>query len=233
MRRLILSLFLAVLAIAYARYRTADPAPPSPPPVPGRKNAILFLTTEPSGLSNVHIAAAHGLITYAPDAEVHYASFPAIEAKVRRVSDDAVGLNPKSKGLIWHGLPGPSFFETARPAWGGMPEGLVAPYGIGGASRFVDAMRACLGAWTADEFEILYNAIGKVIDEVDPAVVVLDPLFQPAVDVSNKMNRLRVVLSPNALSDTMTQQQPNGQYFWKYPAYALSSYAFCKTVLTT
>lgn len=43
-------------------------------------------------------------------------------------------------------------------------------------------------------------------------------MLRPAMDVSRSLNRTRVVLSPNALTDVLAGMQPWGAPFWKYPA---------------
>jgi hypothetical protein len=57
-----------------------------------------------------------------------------------------------------------------------------------------------------------------VIQEVDPALVVLDQIFIPGIEACKNLKVKRLVLSPNAAKDVLVQQQPRGEIFWKYPA---------------
>jgi hypothetical protein len=57
-----------------------------------------------------------------------------------------------------------------------------------------------------------------VIDKVDPAVVVLDTVFIPAIEATREKNRQYAVITPNQVIDNFITVQPYGSMFWKYPA---------------
>lgn len=66
-----------------------------------------------------------------------------------------------------------------------------------GIGRFADNMQTFICPWEADEFYQLYIEIGELIEEVDPAVVIVDSLFRPAIDSTRDKNRQHIILTPN------------------------------------
>lgn len=64
--------------------------------------------------------------------------------------------------------------------------------------------------WNGSEYYGLYDELLRIIDEVDPALVVLDPQFGPALDATKNRNRKHAVVSPNSLRDNFAQIQPYG-----------------------
>ena len=79
-------------------------------------------------------------------------------------------------------------------------------------------MQTFICPWEADEFYQLYIEIGELIEEVDPAVVIVDSLFRPAIDSTRDKNRQHIILTPNIHVDNFLAIQPYGGMFWKYPA---------------
>jgi hypothetical protein len=91
------------------------------------------------------------------------------------------------------------------------------PPGARGAKQFYKIAQASLSPWNCEEFVDLYSQMLKLIDETNPAVVVLDFAFRPAIDATRKRNRLHAFLTPTALADMLPMIQPRINVLWKYP----------------
>ena len=63
----------------------------------------------------------------------------------------------------------------------------------------------------------------KVIEELNPAVVVIDSLFGPGFDACHSTNRKFVMSSPNAPLDIARMHQPWLKGFWHYPVFVFLS----------
>ncbi|PWI76241.1 glycosyltransferase family 1 [Purpureocillium lilacinum] len=215
MGRVVGVVFVAVLTAALVR-RASCRSPPSPP-VTGKKNTVLFLTDCAHGLSKVHVATTLALLQKYPSVDIHYASFPMLKGELQRVSDAANSKSAEARPIQWHELRVPSFIAAAMRTWGDAT-GLIAPPGVAGSEKLLRDFELVASPWTADELWDLYCQMKELIERIDPAVVVLDSMLRPAMDVSRSLNRTRVVLSPNALTDVLAGMQPWGAPFWKYPA---------------
>ena len=60
------------------------------------------------------------------------------------------------------------------------------------------------------------------IEELDPAVIVVDVLLGPGFDARCSLKREFVASSPNALLDLVRNDQPWLKGFWHYPKFAVS-----------
>ncbi|VUC30699.1 unnamed protein product [Clonostachys rosea] len=212
---------LAILAILYPR---ASPAPEPVVRVHGRKNTVLFLTTEATGLSNVHLSAASSLLEHYPDVEVHYASFPKLAPKVSRISAAALETNPSAKAIQWHEIPGTAFLSLYEKHWGNS-EGMVTGVGTADYDKKVRDVVFSLAPWDVEEHWEMYTALGSLINDIDPAIVVLDNMLTPAVDLAANSDRQFLSLVPNGLLELIAAEQPRGAVAWKYPA-AFTGYQF-------
>jgi hypothetical protein len=79
-----------------------------------------------------------------------------------------------------------------------------------------------LWSWSGEEHQAIYEEVIEIIRQVDPAVVVVDYAFRPAIDATLKLNRFHVIISPLALADLFGILQPYGGAFWEYPSSASS-----------
>jgi hypothetical protein len=211
-----LPFFIALLAVVWLWRTPSKPLEP-PPFIHGRNNTVLFLTSEPAGLANVHVATVFALLEKHPTVEVHYASFPRLAKKIKKVSDAGQAKNPSSRPINWHQIPGPDVEESFWRILGG-PNGLVEFPGMQGMAKKVNDFSTLITSWTAEEHWAIYKRMLDLIDEVDPSLVVIDHVFKPATDLPGNVNRRFVTISPNSLLDLIPDRQPWGGMFWRYPA---------------
>lgn len=207
-------LFTALLIMPLASFLSHQASTQHAPYVQGRNKTVLFLTNSEHGLSNVHLATASAILENYPDIEVHFASFPTIEQKLERITSFAKIKSPHAKTIVFHNLTGLTFVQAiAREG-----RSFISPPGWRGIGTLAKHIQLWISPWTFEDHVHLYKEIGGIIDEVDPAIIVLDSWFRPAIDATRKRNRQHAFVTPNTLIDHFLGIQPLWARFWKYPA---------------
>lgn len=208
------SLAVAIFAVIWLR---RSPHPPAGPLIPGRNNTVLFLTAEPRGLANVHIATSFALAVNHPSLDVHYASFIELGDTVKQTSNSALAKNPSARQITWHEISGPGVEASFYRVFGNS-NGMVEEPGAKGMAKKINDVKSLLTSWTAEEHWAIHKRLIELIDEVDPSVIIIDHVFKPASDLVGNVNRRIISISPNILVDLIADRQPWGGMFWKYPA---------------
>ena len=217
-RRLLLIGALLVASLGYllaGRSKTAQAS--KLPPIQGRNKTVIFLTNADHGLSSVHVATASSLLENYPDIDVHYASFAGHGDKLALASSYARKKTPAARDIIFHELDGLTMVHAL--AKGGMTiDNMIHAPGAKGLDRFLDITETAISPWDVEDHLSLYKQMRSIIDDLDPAVVVLDWLLRPALDAVWDSNRLHAIVTPNALQGSFQAEQPYGSLFWKYPS---------------
>ncbi|KAH8170485.1 endonuclease/Exonuclease/phosphatase family protein [Sarocladium implicatum] len=186
----------------------------------GKNATVLFVTNAEHGLSNVHIATAQSLLEYHQDIDVHYASFPGtLDGKLKRMASYVRRRSPNTKDVTFHELSGKSFSAAGNWARDDRFQTIIHPPGVSGLPGFMVILE-WLRAWNVEDHMEVYRSVSEAISKVDPAVVVLDTIFAPAVDAVRESGRFHMYISPNTLAENFAPLQPYGKGFWKYPAIA-------------
>jgi hypothetical protein len=175
------------------------------------------------------LATSQALLQKYPDIEVHYASFPALAGAVEGINKFGPGEvqstedvtdgeeEQKASRVNFHVLTsGPSLTATQNTK-GFSTGGMMHAPGIRGLTGALRTIRQCITPWTGPDYLALYHEIRGVVETIDPIVVVVEPLFAPAIDAVRAMDRQQVILTPNAISDTIGAKQSWGAVLWKYP----------------
>ncbi|KAF4440964.1 2-hydroxyacylsphingosine 1-beta-galactosyltransferase [Fusarium acutatum] len=207
-------LFTALLVVPLAYFLSHQTSTEHAPYIQGRNKTVLFLTNSEHGLSNVHLATASAILENYPDIEVHFASFPTIEQKLERVSPFAKIKSPHTEAIVFHGLTGLTFVQAIAKEG----RSFISPHGWRGIATLAEHIQLWISPWTFEDHLHLYKELGSIIDEVDPAVIVLDSWFRPAIDATRKRNRQHAFITPNTLVDHFLGIQPFWTRLWKYPA---------------
>lgn len=211
------SLLVAVLGVTITTY-TLLQHPRYALPVRGRPSTVLFLTDVWKGLSNVHVATTFGLLEHYPDIQVHYASFGPLEKEMARVSKAAQVKNSAAKPVIWHLLTSAPSYAEKMAQFFPNTTALTRSPSVKDRLQFARDTEIIMAPWDAEEYLALYSEIQALIEEVNPAVVVIDVFFWPATDATRNLNRLYAVVNPNALTEPLVAWQPWLAGLWKYPA---------------
>jgi hypothetical protein len=199
-------------------------SPTSPilqPVVLGRNGTVLFLTNEAPGHSNVHLATAVALVERYPDVEVHFASFPAMAKRISTASEQALKSRqkddvPGGRGIIYHSLTSaPGFMDKA----GGTYWDQVHTPGTAGLETSLRSMQTWIAPWSGPEYLALVDESLNLINEIDPAIVVLDTVYVPGREAVRKVNRPHAFICPIPLVFSFISVQPWAGSLWKFPAY--------------
>jgi len=65
----------------------------------------------------------------------------------------------------------------------------------------------------------IYNGVVKLIEELNPSLIIVECLLNPAFDACHSMNRKFVMSSPNTPLDVARGQQPRLKGLWHYPMF--------------
>ena len=186
---------------------------------------LLFLTNSESGQSNIVLATALEALTR-PHVEVHVGSFPVLKRRVEK-------LDPR---LNFHALDGKPADEIARGRGFSVGDAVHPPLR---KCLLVDERIFWIGyaAWDGEsEFPFppgvgdvsdgillaymrIFQSTVKLIEELNPTLVVVEGCFSPGFDACYSTNRMFVMCSPNAPLDITRVHQPWLKGFWYYPLF--------------
>ncbi|KAJ4251851.1 hypothetical protein NW762_011148 [Fusarium torreyae] len=209
-RQVLAAIFTVLLSIFYFRGSQQPP-----PPITGRKDVVLFISESSLGLANAPLAAAESLLERHPSVEVHFASFKRLKSRVERMSVTATTHNKAARPITWHEIPYEDMAIGVLTRWGNMT-GFITRPGLAGVDEFMDIIELLMAPLDLNDHWGTYQYLMQVIKEVDPAVIVIDTIFRPAIEVTEDLNRKRIILSPNGV-DMLPEKQPWLSMLWKYP----------------
>lgn len=186
--------------------------------VQGKNNTALFLVNSNYGFSNVHLATAYALMEKHPEVKIHFASHGRAIPRVKRVEEAGMAANPAAQPVPMHLLPGVDYEVALREGGieGFTEDALGIPPGLAGITYKVENLWRILAPWEPADQLAIYRRCRELIAEIDPAVVVVDPLFDLAIGAVRDTNRLYIVLSSLTLEHFITNQ-PWLKGLWKYP----------------
>ena len=189
---------------------------------------ILFVTNSESGQANTILAMALEATTR-PHIEVHIASFPALKRRIER-------LSPK---INFHPLDGKDMFEMMT-AQGVLEETFPHPPTTKSYEAYGQKMEAVLATWDGEcalclllrmwmvadvrclsglAYMRLYDSIKRIIEELNPGIVVVDTLFNAGIDACYSLDRRFVVNCPTTPMDVARPHQPWLKGLWYYPMF--------------
>ena len=189
---------------------------------------ILFVTNSESGQANTILAMALEATTR-PHVEVHVASFLALKRRVERLSPninfhllDTKGMleTLAARGLIEEIYAHPPTTKSYKPygramwliltAWDGECTScfLLRMWVVTDVRRIFDSayVRLC-------------DSIRRIIEDLNPGIVVIDALLNAGFDACYSLNRRFVISSPNTPMDIARAHQPWLKGFWYYPTF--------------
>jgi hypothetical protein len=174
---------------------------------PGRKTTVLLLSNAESGLSNVLLATSHALLVEYCDLNVHFSSFPKREKDISRISNALVIFQQMliqscSTLCPARHMKKPLILKVI------VSTDLSTALGLAGLAKLCRHMQDYLMPWSAHDYLALYRQVLHLIEEIDPAVFAVDPLFGPGLDAIQTLSRRQVIISPNSLKENFAQLQP-------------------------
>ncbi|KAJ3495660.1 hypothetical protein NLG97_g3236 [Lecanicillium saksenae] len=159
------------------------------------------------------------------DVEVHFASFPSLEAETRAISDKAVSTNTGISPIVFHALDGPTHAEAAlkgfRQVYGEnydiSTSVFARPLSFSTAMEAIADLPRIVLPWDGPQFMKVYHSFSDIIKTVAPDLVILDALLSPAVTSAWNSGTRFSYLCPNALKDLVIGYQKL-DILWNYPA---------------
>ncbi len=178
-----------------------------------RRN-ILLLTNSEYGQANVMLAVVHELLLQR-EFDIHIASYPTLG---RRINDLHASLTSKEiSSLTFHALPGQALID----AFASRGDEFGTPHhpGIQGTIKSYNEIQNVVAPWDGPEYIEGYNRCLELFETLQPAMVVVDPLYSQGLDACWRTARKHIVLSPTSLKEVAINVQPRLAFLWKYPAY--------------
>ena len=208
----VITLLIGICAFLFSRSRAQDDRWLAQ----GKNNTVLFVTNEHPGLYNVHLSTVYSLLEKHPQIETHYASFPRVGQRIQQISSLAAKRGSKARDVTFYPLPGLGYVDTLAKL-ANQSTSTHRP-GLSAGDHLAKYIGFYIAPWPAEEYWTLYESCDRLIDEIDPAVIIIDTFLGPAVDAARDKNRLHAFITPNILSDLLPAKQPMWTLFWKYPA---------------
>jgi hypothetical protein len=172
------------------------------------QESVLFITSSDHGQANVILAVAGQLAHHgASSFTVHIASTAALGPRVAQ-------LGTRAK---FHLLPGCSMFGGYLEA-GQRLDAMFHRPGMSGAVSSFNNVSKMMQHWMNGRYMTLYQTCVELLQELAPAVVVVDPVCAPEIDACRMLGQKLVILSPMGLKDLLGPVQPWAGVLWKYPA---------------
>lgn len=218
MRDMVLCLSISFLIFIIKLAFCIDLLSSSSPDVfyPGAEQKVLFLTNSDHEQSKAFLAICQLLIQY-PFVDVHIASFLELGDKV---SNLPTGLSR----VRFHPLKGTPYAKRLEFE-GDHLSGLSHPPGFRGTTASRSDLPAFQVPWNGPEYLETYRSMLDVINTVDPALVVIDPLLRQANDAVLQLGYQYVILSTSNLRDMLVIHQSAGKMIREYPAWVPHAYA--------
>ncbi|KAK4247343.1 glycosyltransferase [Corynascus novoguineensis] len=181
---------------------------------------VLLATNSEYGQANVFLAVGHALQALDKDVQIHFTSFEAISKDVSTSSEHSVKCTPGAEPWAFHLLDGVSFMDSIHAsgeATKRLEQVMRQHPTFSSVMAMMSVFPTMLLPWRNSAFVEVYQSFARVIDEVQPDIIVVDSLFTPALTACQHLKLKHIVLSPNTLKDFAAALQPRGAVLWKYP----------------
>lgn len=177
---------------------------------------ILFLTNCELGQASVSLAVAHELLIRRHI--VHIASFAPLRNAVSALNHRAsASSSTPTSTAVFHLISGPTMKEAVQRRH---DLDIFNIHGVGfcGALKtYKTALPTMAIPWDGPEYMEGYQSCVEIIKQMQPDVIVVDPLLNQAKDASASLGHKFVILSPNTFKEHVPQAWLAN--FWKYPQY--------------
>ncbi|KAH6838613.1 hypothetical protein B0I37DRAFT_387381 [Chaetomium sp. MPI-CAGE-AT-0009] len=185
------------------------------------KKVLLAVNSE-YGQANVFLAVGHALQALDPETQIHFVSFNEISKDVSSSSEYSVQSTPGAQPWNFHLLDGPAYMKAieaheASQTTNRLIDVLAKRPGFFSILEMLTKLSTLLLPWDGPEFVQVYKSFERIVDEIQPDLIVVDSLFGPVTTACNHLNLKHIILSPNTLKDFAAALQPRGAMFWKFP----------------
>ncbi|KAK4118580.1 glycosyltransferase family 1 protein [Parathielavia appendiculata] len=181
---------------------------------------VLLATNAEHGQANVFLAAGHALQALDADVDIHFASFSSISKDFSSASEYSVKCTKGARPWTFHLLDGLSMIEAVqnKPEAENLGPLLDEHPSFSTKVAILRVFMVLLMPHSGPEFIQVYKSFARVVDEVQPDIIVVDSLFSPVLTACRHLKLKHLVFSPNTLKDFSAALQPWGAMLWKFPA---------------
>ncbi|KAK8849240.1 glycosyltransferase family 1 protein [Apiospora arundinis] len=183
---------------------------------------VLFFAISDFGYVNVVLATIYELLRQGR-LDIHIASFaplqPRLDNLVQKVKDE----NPSQpiSPIAFHNLAQfPGFATWAAAGKDRKKADVPHPPGRNGAVRVALLTLKALAIMEPEQYLSLFDWSANLTRQLNPALVVIDPILLPVHDMVRTLKRRYAVLHPWNVADGLIPQQPWLAAWWKYPAFS-------------
>ena len=188
------------------------------------QQTVLFFTNSELGQASLCLAVAHEFLLR-PSCNVHIASFTPLHDAISQLDSRAVNFlsfssSPSARQATFHAIPGLSMRQTLEQNHHFDPSNAFNLHGVGfhaASQAYRTVLSRAVAPWSGEKYMAIYQGCVAVLRNLDPAMVVLDPLFPQAIDACRSLKVKYVVLSPNTSKEHVAQ--PRLGNLWRYPMY--------------
>jgi len=195
--KLITSVFLLVTAVA-------------------ARKSVLFITNDELGQAGIHIATSQAIAEGYSDIDVHVASFAPLKKTIEELSSRLANLS-SPRDVTFHSLKGLGPASTIRVTIGKAVADFVHTPGIRAALEFPHLAGSYTQPWNAMTYYEIFESITDIINKVDPTVIVIDVMLQPAVCAAQELNRPYMLFAPHSVKEVVLGDVGLAGLY-KYPA---------------
>ncbi|KAF7541495.1 hypothetical protein G7054_g581 [Neopestalotiopsis clavispora] len=184
--------------------------------------SVLFFAISDFGYANVVLATIYELLRQ-NRVDIHVASFAPLKPRLDELIEKTNAENaPKpTSPLEFHNLAEfPGFAAWAAKNKDRKKADVPHPPGRNGASRTALLTLKALAIMEPDQYLSLFDWSASLTKEINPELVVVDPILLPVHDMARTLRQRYAVIHPWTVATGLIPQQPWFAAWWKYPAFS-------------
>lgn len=177
-----------------------------------QRKKVLFFTNSEYGQANVMLSVIHELV-FRDELEVHIASFSPLQPRISQLQERAKEAGHTSP-FVFHEIPLPPMINIATANG---TTSLIHPPGVGGAIQSFKSIPEILIPWTGTQCVEGTKYCMVLLRSLNPAIAIVDPICNIALDACNALSWNTAVLNPTLLKDIVLKAQPTWTRLLKFP----------------
>ncbi|KAL1952977.1 hypothetical protein VTO42DRAFT_3800 [Malbranchea cinnamomea] len=183
---------------------------------PGR-DRILFVSHSEHGQTTVMLSAIHELLLR-NEFDIHFASHTPALPRLKNLLERNRDKYDAGVDVPFHTINGLSMIELLERD--GLVDSLPHSPGLWAVIQSLEMVGRMVFRQTGEEYMHCFDSCVRILEDVKPALVVVDPICAYGIDACLYTNIPHMILSPLPFTMTVSMLQPWGAHFWKYPAMA-------------
>jgi 2-acylglycerol O-acyltransferase 1 len=184
--------------------------------------SVLFLTNPENGQSNVVLAVAYELLK-SNNLNIHVASWPLLEPRLAKISAQVASENPslKIQPITFHCMPFKSIHTSYETNFNTTLANIPHKPGWKDLDKLRDDCPKVFTPEPEDHMESVRFCV-ELGEKIDPALILLDPICNPAHDMARygaggRWKDKHAVLSPCSIHGGIVRGQNFLQCLFRFP----------------